>query len=88
MSQWISVKYKRPAIGEVCLLYQTYPAATMFNCRADPLVGICFMRIGGLIYDGRFVSYENQYIDEELKHVSHWMSLPDPPAIFVDKEEV
>ena len=78
MSEWISVKEKLPEIGKACILLMTYPKETMFNCRADPIVR-CFMRVGGLTYRDIFVSYEDQYNFEGLKHVSHWMPLPKPP---------
>jgi hypothetical protein len=76
--QWISVKDRLPEIGEVVLLYQTYPKDTAFNCRADPLERN-FTKIGGLRYDENFISYENQYSDHPLFHISHWMPLPEKP---------
>src|SRR5277367_2329856 len=70
-NEWFSVKDKLPEIGQVCLLYQTWPQDTMFNCRADPLRRV-HMRLGGLRYNSKFVSYEDQWSEEGLKHVSHW----------------
>lgn len=75
---WISIEDRLPLKGKVCLLYQTFPANTIWNCRADPFPRQ-HIRIGGLRYNGIFVSYEDQYSDEGLKHVTHWMSLPTPP---------
>lgn len=74
---WISVKDKLPPIGNVVLLYQTYPEGSMFNFRADPL-NRNFTRLGGMRYDGQFISYENQYGDP-LNYVSHWTHIPAPP---------
>lgn len=75
---WISVNDRLPSLGQVCLLYMTYPKGTMFNCRADPLTRN-FCRVGGLRSDGRFVSYDDQYSETGLAHISHWMALPSPP---------
>lgn len=75
---WIKVEDELPEIGKTCLLLQTYPKETMFNCRADPL-SRCFMRIGGLQYEGKFISYEDQHSNRNIKHVSHWMHLPEAP---------
>jgi hypothetical protein len=78
MSEWISVKENLPPIGKVCLLYQTYPKGTMFNLRADPL-SRNFIIIGGLRYNGKFISYEDQYSEKGLEHITHWMPLPEAP---------
>ena len=76
--KWISVKDQVPQQGIVCLLYQTYPPGSMFNCRADPLPR-CFIKIGGIRYDGKFILYEDQYSYNGLNHVTHWMPLPTSP---------
>lgn len=78
MSGWISVKDEMPPVGRVVLLHQTYPPNTAFNCRADPLIRN-FNKVGGLRYDGKFISSEDQYLEEGLKYISHWMQLPNPP---------
>jgi hypothetical protein len=78
MMKWISVEEKLPEMGKVVILYQTYPKGTAFNCRADPLPRN-FTHIGGLRYNGKFISYEDQYSDEGLKYITHWMPLPSPP---------
>ena len=78
VSPWISCAERLPDIGKVVLLYQTFPPETMFNCRADPLQRN-FTKVGGRRYRGEFVLYEDQYADAELKHVSHWMPLPEKP---------
>ena len=78
---WISVKDKEPPKGKIYLLYQTYPPETMFNCRANPLNDRCFIHIGGLRYDGKFISYYDQRSSEGLKYISHWMPLPKPPEV-------
>lgn len=75
--EWISVKDMLPKQGIVCLLYQTYPPTTMFNCMAN-LLPRNFTIIGGFRL-GKFISYQDQYSDEGLKYVSHWMPLPEPP---------
>lgn len=76
--KWISVEKEKPPIGKVCLLYITYPEGTRFNCRAYPLQ-ITFYRLGGLRWNDQYISYEDQYLEEGLKYVSHWMPLPEPP---------
>ncbi len=76
--KWISIDDEKPSLGKVCLLYQTYPPDTAFNCRADPL-DRNFFHIGGLRYDGKFISYTDQYSTDGLKHITHWMPLPKCP---------
>lgn len=76
--EWISVDDRMPEQGKCCLLYQTYPPGTMFNCRADPL-NRNFFSVGGLNWKGKFISYEDQYAQDGLKYISHWMPLPPPP---------
>ena len=76
--EWISVEDQLPEIGHVCILYQTYPKTTMFNCRANPLRRN-FTIIGGLRYNGKFIAYHDQYNNNGLEHITHWMPLPDPP---------
>ncbi len=76
--EWISVKDRLPENGETCLLYITYPPGTAFNCRADHL-NRTHIILGGRIYSGIFVSLHEQFSCKELKHVSHWMPLPEPP---------
>ena len=76
--EWISVKDKMPEQGIPCLLYQTWPPETMFNCRADPLKRT-FIKLGGLNYQKKFVLYEDQYSGYILEYVTHWMPLPKPP---------
>ncbi len=76
--KWISVKDRLPEIGMVCLLYITYPKDTMFNCLANPL-NRDFHRVGGLRYDGKFISYEDHYSENGIEYVSHWMPLPELP---------
>ena len=76
--EWISIKDKLPLIGQVCLLFRTYPKNTRFNCRADPL-DTKFMLMGGRRWNGDFISIENQNSNEALKYVSHWAPLPEPP---------
>lgn len=83
MSEWISVEERLPEIGVVCLLYQSYPKDTVFNCRAYPLQRN-FTKIGGLNYLKKFVLYEDQFCNQGLKHVSHWMPLPEPPKCLKD----
>lgn len=78
MSEWISIKDEMPRMGEPVLLIQTFPSKTMFNLRADPL-GKCFYLVGGLRYDGKFVSFDNQYSEMGIGHISHWMPLPELP---------
>ena len=73
---WINVKKNLPKIGECCLLYQSYPPHTAFNCLATPLKRQ-FCLIGGLRWDGKFCSHTEQHL--EIKHISHWMPLPEPP---------
>ena len=75
---WIKCSERMPEIGKLCLLKQTYPPTAMFNCRANPLPRN-FIYVGGLKYDGKFISYEDQYSEVGLKYVSHWMPLPEPP---------
>ena len=75
--KWISVKDKLPPLGKPCLLYQTWPAITMFNLRADPLERT-HISLGGINWEGKFITYENQYNDY-LDYVSHWMPLPEVP---------
>ena len=74
---WIKVEDRLPEKGKVVLLYRTWPPGTMFNCRADPLPRN-FTLIGGLRYHNSFIEYQNQY-GEALKHITHWMPLPDAP---------
>jgi hypothetical protein len=80
MMRWIKIEDELPPIGKVCLLYQTYPPETMFNLRADPLVRN-FTLIGGLTWNGKFVSYHDQHSAEGLKYISHWMELPEKPKV-------
>lgn len=75
---WIRVEDQLPEKGVVCLLYITYPKGTSFNCRADPLPRN-FIQIGGLRWDGKFISYDDQYSEVGLKYVTHWMPLPEKP---------
>lgn len=74
---WIDVKDSLPEVGKVCLLYQTYPEGTMFNCRANPIERN-FYFLGGLNYRKEFISNENQY-GNPVEYISHWMPLPNPP---------
>ncbi len=76
--EWIKVEDELPKVGQTCLILQTYPKGTMFNCRSDPL-SRCFIKVGGLSYRGDFISYENQFPDEGIKYVTHWMPLPERP---------
>jgi len=76
--EWIKIEDRLPKVGELCLLYQTYPDGTMFNCRADPLPR-CFIYVGGLRYNGMFISKEDQYSEKGLKFITHWMPLPNTP---------
>lgn len=75
---WISIKIELPKVGEICLLYQTYPPGTAFHCRADPLPRN-FIYIGGLRYDGKFIADSDQYSKDGLLHISHWMPAPIKP---------
>ncbi len=75
--EWISIKDELPPMGIPCLLYKTYPEGTIFNCRADPLRKCAYV-LGGLVWGGDFVSYEDQHT--KLKYISHWMPLPKPPT--------
>ncbi len=76
--EWIRIEDKLPEKGIPCLLYISYPKETMFNCRADPMKR-CFSVIGGLRWDNKFISYDDQYSEVGLKYISHWMPLPDKP---------
>lgn len=78
MTEWISVENQPPPIGQSCLLYQTYPKGTMFNCRQDSLTRT-FVHIGGLLHNGIFSDLHNQFENKELKFITHWMPLPTPP---------
>jgi hypothetical protein len=78
MSEWISVEDGLPPEGNICLLYITYPKGTMFNCRADPL-NRTNINMGARLYNGIFCSVEDQMSYKELKHVTHWMPLPNQP---------
>lgn len=73
---WTKVEDELPKVGMLCLLKKTYPPGTMFNLLAHPLPR-CHIVIGGLRYDRKFISYEDQYSDGIT--VSHWMPLPKPP---------
>lgn len=75
---WISLEVEMPKVGQSCLLYQTFPPETMFNCRADPL-SRTFIQLGGLTWDGLYKSYYAQWGDKGLEHVTHWMPLPEKP---------
>ena len=75
---WISCTERLPDKGQVVLLYQTFPPETNFNCMAYPLQRN-FTKVGGRTYDGKFILYEDQFADTSLKHVSHWMPLPEKP---------
>lgn len=77
-SHWVKCSEQMPSIGKICLLYQTYPEGTMFNCLAHPLPR-CFIHIGGRRYDDVFVDYLEQYSEVGIKYVTHWMNLPDAP---------
>jgi hypothetical protein len=76
--KWISVEDQLPQQQTLCLLYITYPPETFFHCRADPLPRN-FTVIGGLRYDGIFISYNDQYSECGIPYVTHWMPLPEPP---------
>lgn len=78
-NEWISVKDELPPEGKPCLLYQTWPPGTMFNLRLDRLERTK-ISLGGMIRTGDFLNYENQFGDDYMKHVTHWMPLPLPPA--------
>lgn len=78
MTEWISVDDRLPEVGDLCLLYKTYPEGSVFHCRADHFKRN-FILIGGLRYDNIFVSYENQYSNKGLDYITHWMPLPEPP---------
>lgn len=86
MTEWISVDDRLPDIGETCLLYITWPEGTMFNCRADPLQRTN-ITLGGRLYNGNFTTLEDQFDYKELKHVSHWMPLPDKPNKYLQDEK-
>jgi len=77
--EWINIEDKMPEIGKPCLLYQTYPRGTMFNLRADPLQRTN-IRMGGMNWEKKFITYENQYGENYLKYVTHWMPLPLSPT--------
>jgi hypothetical protein len=84
--KWIKVEDQLPEKSKVVLLYQTYPANTIFNCRAGPLP-TNFTRLGGLRYDGLFIDYQDQY-GEPLKHITHWMELlMNPYEMIADKPD-
>lgn len=76
--KWIKIEDQLPEKGMPCLLYQTFPSDTVFNCRADPLQRT-LVQIGGLRWDGEFISYERQYFSPGLEYITHWMALPKPP---------
>ncbi|HMH10172.1 MAG TPA: DUF551 domain-containing protein [Candidatus Nitrosopolaris rasttigaisensis] len=72
---WISVKNRLPENGQAVLIYQTYPKRTMFKCLAWPLI-YCFHEVA------EYETYRNGFVNNKnnlLKHVSHWMPLPEPP---------
>lgn len=77
--EWVSVKDRLPEIGQVVMLYITYPKGTMFKMVAYPLKGKTNIRIGGLNFEGKFISYEDQLDIEGIKWVTHWMPLPKHP---------
>lgn len=78
MSEWIKCNERLPKVGMPVLYFQTWPEDTMFNCRADPLKST-HIGIGGLKFERTWVKYEHQYNDCLLKHVTHWMPLPEVP---------
>ena len=77
MINWVKCSERMPPIGQPVLLCQTYPKGSRFNCRADPL-SRSFIRWGGLRYNGMFISYNDQYSSDGLKHVSHWAEIEGP----------
>jgi len=77
--RWVSVEDRLPDTSEIVLFYITYPPDTMFNLRADPFPKQN-IRLGGLAYNGKWLTYENQYAQHDIQHVSHWMPIPEPPA--------
>lgn len=79
MNEWTSCNDKLPEEKEICLLYQTYPSDTLFNLRADPIPSRTVIVIGGLRSDDKFVAYHDQWSEEGLKYVTHWMPIPKGP---------
>jgi hypothetical protein len=75
MNEWISIKDRLPSHGQQVLCYQNYPKGTMIKTLAKPLIG-CNYQIA------EFGTYGNGFIDKigmDLKHVPHWIPLPEPP---------
>jgi hypothetical protein len=75
--EWISVKDKLPEFGQEVMCYQTYPKGSMFTAISWPL-HCCKYKVVvyGAFGDG-FIDCKNNTV----KHVSHWMPLPNPPEI-------
>jgi len=75
---WVKCSEHPPQKGAIYLLYQTFPEGTMFNLRANPLKRT-EIHIGGLRCDGKFVSIYDQFSEEGIKHITHYMPLPESP---------
>jgi len=75
---WIKCSEHPPQKGAIYLLYQTFPEGTVLYLRANPLKKTK-IHIGGLRYDGKFVSIYDQFSEEGIKHITHYMPLPEPP---------
>ncbi len=75
--EWTSVKEQLPEIGKLCLLVQSYPSDYIVTSKAKPLPA-CFICIGGLRSDGKFINVDRQFSDG-LNYVSHFMPLPNLP---------
>ncbi len=79
MSEWISVQERIPEKGKAVLLYQNWPKYTAFNCLAKPINDRCFIIVGALVWNDKFVSYNDQWNESGLEHISHWMPIPERP---------
>lgn len=77
MMEWIKCSERMPEIGQNVLVYQKYPAGTMFNCAHYPL-NRCFHLIAEYTKMGdNDIFWDRQMIPFE--HIYAWMPLPNPP---------
>lgn len=74
--KWIDVKEQLPQEGQAVLVFQTYPKGTMFNCLQYPLCR-CNYVVAEFGWKNEF--YYSGTGMNTVKHVSHWMPLPEEP---------
>jgi len=76
MTEWISVEDRLPDHGQLIMAYEIFPPGRMFHAIAAPLIGCSYKICEYGTYGAFMTAYPNSY---ELKHVTHWQPLPEPP---------